>query len=123
LLDAAIAWGRHPLGRHVRLAMARAILTSRRSTRPHYEPLYDICPRTGAILEVFFSDRPLAQSFGASGPGWFWWSCQPGCLPDEPPTGPFLTSYAAYRQAFKENGPFEEGSLYEQSAFGIERKS
>ena len=88
-------------GRHLRLpheaAMATAVLTSRRAPRPQYEPLYDTCPRTGATL--VFGDRPLAQSFGASGPGWFWWTCQPGCLPGELPTGPFATSYRAYRDA------------------------
>jgi hypothetical protein len=103
--------------------MARAILTSEKAPRPQYEPLYDINPRTGATIEVFFADRVLAQAFGANGAGWFWWSCQPGCLPNCPPAGPFLTSYAAYRQACNERGPFEEGSLYEQSSFGAGRKS
>ena len=23
--------------------------------------------------------------------GWYWWSCQPGCLPDGEPNGPFET--------------------------------
>lgn len=22
-------------------------------------------------------------------PGWYWWACFPGCLPDGPPCGPF----------------------------------
>ena len=79
--------------------MTRAILASRRATRPQFEPLYDIDPRTGATIEVFFGDRPLAQSFGAGGAGWFWWTCRSGCLPDEPPIGPFATSYLAYRDA------------------------
>ena len=77
--------------------MARAILTSQKAPRPLYEPLYEIDRRTGATIEVFFADRALAQSFGARGAGWFWWTCQPGCLPEEPPTGPFATSYGAYR--------------------------
>jgi hypothetical protein len=61
-----------------------------------YEPLYDIDPQTGASVEVFYADRALANSFGR-GTGWFWWSCLRGSLPDSPPTGPFTTSYAAYR--------------------------
>ena len=32
-------------------------------------------------------------------PGWYWQSCQPGCLPDSEPHGPFITSYAAYEDA------------------------
>jgi hypothetical protein len=78
--------------------MARAIV-SRMGRRPAYEPLYDIDPRTGASIEVFYADHILAESFGRRGAGWCWWSCQPGCLPGGPPTGPFATSYAAYRDA------------------------
>jgi hypothetical protein len=61
------------------------------------EPLYDVDPRTGASVEIFYADNVLAKSFGASGPGWFWWQCQHGCLPDQVPTGPFGGSYLAYR--------------------------
>jgi hypothetical protein len=63
-----------------------------------YEPFYEIDRQTGAITEVFYAGRVLGESFGA-GAGWFFWSWQPGCLPDGPPTGPFGTSYRAYRDA------------------------
>jgi hypothetical protein len=36
-------------------------------------------------------------SFGRGGAGWFWWSRRRGFSPDGPATGPFATSYAAYR--------------------------
>ena len=75
--------------------MARAILTATMKQRPQYEPLYDVDPRTGASIEVFYADRVLAKSFGTH-PGWFWWSCRQGCLPDDLPTGPFANSYLAY---------------------------
>jgi hypothetical protein len=61
-----------------------------------YDPLYDIDPRTGASVEVFYADRVLAKSFGTRA-GWYWWTCRRGFLPDGLPTGPFATSYAAYR--------------------------
>jgi hypothetical protein len=61
-----------------------------------HEPLYDVDPRTGAAIEVFYADHVLAKSFGAR-PGWFWWSCRRGVLPEDLPSGPFATSYAAYR--------------------------
>ena len=64
--------------------------------RSAYEPLYVIDPRTGASIEVFYADRVLAKSFSTR-PGWFWWACRPGCLPDGLPTGAFATSYLAYR--------------------------
>jgi len=76
--------------------MARAIISSDR--RSAFEPLYDRDPQTAAVLEVFYADHVLARSFGRSA-GWFWWSCQPGCLPEREPCGPFPTSYTAYRNA------------------------
>jgi hypothetical protein len=66
--------------------------------RTRYQPLYDIDPRTGASIEVFYADRAL-ETFGRCGAGWFWWLRQRGCSPDGWPTGPFATSYAAYRHA------------------------
>ena len=72
--------------------MARAIGTSPPDA---YEPLYGVDPHTGATIEVFYADPVLAKSFRARG-GWFWWTCHSGSLPGAP-TGPFPTSYSAYR--------------------------
>jgi hypothetical protein len=66
--------------------------------RARREPLFDIHPLTGTSIEVFYSDRTL-ETFGRSGVGWFWWPRRRGCSPDGSPTGPFATSYAAYRHA------------------------
>jgi len=63
-----------------------------------YEPLYDVNPRTGVSIEVFFMDRTL-ETFGRCGAGWFWWPRRRGCSPDRAATGPFPTSYSAYRHA------------------------
>jgi hypothetical protein len=79
-------------------SVARAVISDPKR-RAAFEPLYDIDPRSGASIEVFYADRVLAKSFGTGGAGWCWWACQPGCLPDGPPIGPFATSYAAYRDA------------------------
>jgi hypothetical protein len=62
------------------------------------EPHYDIDPRTGASIEVFYADREL-ETFGRCRAGWFWWSHRRGFSPDGPATGPLATSYAAYRHA------------------------
>ena len=32
-------------------------------------------------------------------PGWFWWSCFPGCIPDGDPSGPFNTEEGAIKDA------------------------
>jgi hypothetical protein len=65
---------------------------------PAHEPLYDIDPLTGMSIEVFYADRAL-ETFGRGGAGWFWWFRRPGFAPDSQATGPFATSYAAYRHA------------------------
>jgi hypothetical protein len=75
--------------------MAR-VVASELERRPAYEPLYEIDPRTGASIEVFYAYRVLAASFGAR-PGWFWWACRRGSLPDDLPKRSFATSYLAYR--------------------------
>jgi hypothetical protein len=67
---------------------------------PQREPLYDIVPETGVSIEVFYSDRTL-ETFGRDGAGWFWWPRRRGFSPDGSPTGPFATSYAAYRHALQ----------------------
>ena len=88
--------------------MARAAISDpKRHTA--YEPLYDIDPQTGASVEVFYADRTLAMSFGMHGAGWFWWACQPACLPGAV-TGPFADNYLAYRDAL--------GSLKSVARFG-----
>jgi hypothetical protein len=68
---------------------------------PHalqYEPLFDVHQRTGISFEVFYSHRTL-ETFGRSGAGWFWWTRRRGSSPDGLATGPFPTSYSAYRHA------------------------
>jgi hypothetical protein len=62
------------------------------------ETLYDVDPLTGASIEVFYADFTL-ETFGRGGAGWFWWPRRRGSSPDGPATGPFATSYAAYRHA------------------------
>ena len=63
-----------------------------------HDPLYDVDPRTGVAIEVFYADRAL-ETFGRCGAGWFWCSRQRGFSPEGQLTGPFATSYAAYRHA------------------------
>jgi len=36
---------------------------------------------------------------GVTEPGWYWWSCFPGCLPDSDPVGPFATEAEALADA------------------------
>jgi len=36
-------------------------------------------------------------------PGWYWWSCFPGCLPDSDPFGPFDSEALAIADARERN--------------------
>ena len=65
--------------------------------------LYDVHPLTGISMEAFYTDRTL-ETFGRGGAGCFWWQRRRGCPPDCSPTGPFATSYSAYRHAMDSGG-------------------
>ena len=66
--------------------------------RAAHEPLFDVHPQTGASIEIFYADHAL-ETFGRCGSGWFWWPRRLGFSPDGPATGPFASSYGAYRHA------------------------
>jgi hypothetical protein len=36
------------------------------------------------------------------GPGWYWWSCFPGCYPDSEADGPYFSAEAALQAAREE---------------------
>jgi hypothetical protein len=63
-----------------------------------HDSLYDVDPQTGATIEVFYADRTL-ETFGRGGAGWFWCPRRRGFSPDSPATGPFPTSYRAFKHA------------------------
>ncbi len=63
-------------------------------------PLYDVDWINGHAIEVFFVDDEMARALGGS-PGWYWWACYPGCLPDGDAFGPFPTSYRALKDAIE----------------------
>jgi hypothetical protein len=60
-------------------------------------------------IEVFYADNsddiacsdPHCERDHPHGaePGWYWWQCFPGCLPDGEPNGPFATEAEALADA------------------------
>jgi len=64
---------------------------------------------TGGGFEVFWDDADTGpwsddpRNFDAEGnpvaPGWYWWACLPGCLPDGEAHGPFASSIRAHADA------------------------
>ena len=77
--------------------MAQAYSDPKRESDPHALP----------DIEVFYDDADTvnghARNFDSEGnpvqPGWYWWPCFPGCLPDGEPNGPFETEQAALADA------------------------
>jgi hypothetical protein len=74
------------------------------------EPIHDIHPLAGINIEVFYADRTM-ETFGRCGVGWFWWARRRGFSPDGPATGPFATSYAAYRDAMMFGGSQQDATF------------
>jgi hypothetical protein len=59
-----------------------------------------------------YSD-PTREAEMAAEPGWYWWACFPGCLPDGEAFGPYETEAEAQESANAE-------SFYVGEAFGME---
>ena len=98
--------------------MAPRTFTQGQAKRAGREPLYDVHPQTGATIEIFYGDRTL-ETFGRCGAGWFWCSRRRGFSPNGRATGPFPTSYAAYRDAVISGEHFASRPQPISSAQGI----
>jgi hypothetical protein len=57
--------------------------------------LYEIDPRTGTTIEIFYADAFAAQSFGARGAGFYWRERGSPNVAG----GPFVVCLDAYRNA------------------------
>lgn len=67
-------------------------------------------------VEVFYADETLAAQMAKDAedagcfheaahttPGWYWWYCQSGCLPDSEANGPFASEDEALYNVQQEN--------------------
>lgn len=52
-------------------------------------------------FEVFKGQEMKPDTGAKLEPGWYWWPCQPGCLPDGDPEGPFPSYLDAVHNARK----------------------
>lgn len=50
-------------------------------------------------VEIGYDDSIDRESVACGEPGWYWWSCFPGCLPDSDPIGPFNSEEEALADA------------------------
>ena len=72
-------------------------------------------PHSLPDCEVFYFSQNDADYRGAYGeddwpmpPGWYWWSCFSGCLPDSDPIGPFDSEREAIEDAQSDSWQFED---------------
>ncbi len=71
------------------------------------DPSRESSPHTLPDVEVFHSGDYHGPDNPQIKPGWYWWPCSPGCLPDGDPVGPFATEAAALADAQDRVGPDE----------------
>ena len=75
-------------------------------TQAYSDPSREAEPHALPDLEIFeLTEFDLAEgewtdeNDEAMEPGWYWWSCFPGCIPDSEPVGPFDTETEALASA------------------------
>ena len=72
-------------------------------TQAYSDPSRESDPHALPDLEVFYMgekdmEPDTVWQWGDGSfrePGWYWWSCFPGCLPDSDPEGPFSSEAEA----------------------------
>jgi len=66
-------------------------------------------------VEVFYAKAGelRLEECGANAPGWYWWHCFPGCLPDSEPMGPYDTESDALADARDDGGALTDEDLAE----------
>lgn len=77
-------------------------------------------------FEVFQETERCFTGEDVMEPGWYWWSCFPGCLPDGEQHGPFPTAEGAYLDAMEGDAgvryvpdtAIEEGTRFERLSDG-----
>ena len=76
-----------------------------------YHSFHDEDGETYGRFEVFWHEPDLNSEYDCcfwGKPGWYWWSCFEGCLPDSEPVGPFSTSLRAMCDADEFHPEFGE---------------
>jgi len=55
--------------------------------------VWEVTPDDERTKTITLTTQPMIDNFGdtlpAIEPGWYWWACFPGCLPDGDKSGPF----------------------------------
>ena len=70
-------------------------------TQAYSDPSRESDPHALPDLEVF-QEYGGVRDCDMNEPGWFYWYCFPGCLPDSEPVGPFASEAEAIAAAQEE---------------------
>ena len=70
-----------------------------RADDPHALPDVEVFQVSPMEATYNRANADHADEYTIDAPGWWWWSCFPGCLPDGPASGPFPTQAEAEADA------------------------
>jgi hypothetical protein len=70
-----------------------------RERDPHALPDVEVFGVSQMEANYSLANTDHADEHTITEPGWYWWTCFPGCLPDGPPIGPYETEREALLDA------------------------
>jgi hypothetical protein len=70
-----------------------------RERDPHALPDVEVFRVSQMETNYNLANADHADEHTITDPGWYWWACFPGCLPDGPAIGPYETEREALRDA------------------------
>ena len=75
-----------------------------REDQPHALPDVEVFYVDAALAEEWCGEAGLGEDDPPIEPGWYWWSCSPGWLPDGDPNGPYDSEDLAVAHARETDG-------------------
>jgi len=77
-------------------------------TQTYFDPAQADAPYSLPDCEIWYSEGVIdKESEEILAPGWYWWACFPGCLPDSDPMGPFDSYLEALIDARQDSWQYE----------------
>ena len=70
-----------------------------RESEPYALPDVEVFGVSQMEVNYNLANLDHADEYTITEPGWYWWSCFPGCMPDSDPFGPFATEQEAIADA------------------------
>jgi hypothetical protein len=95
----------------MKIGTARAEEAKIKDNLAGYHSFHEENGETYGRFEVFWHEPDLTSEYDCcfwGKPGWYWWSCFEGCLPDSDPTGPFSSSLDALCDADEYHPDYSE---------------